>query len=72
MPTTQIIKQPTKKPSPLWEEGVSDWTPILEKHTTSEGYTNIYILNAKAIHANLQSGDQQRPNNNLETALLTL
>jgi hypothetical protein len=24
---------------PLWEEGVKDWTPILEKHTTPAGHT---------------------------------
>ena len=58
---------------PLWEEGVSDWTPILKKQTTSEGHTDIYILNTIAIHAKLlQRGDQQRPNNNLELALSTL
>jgi hypothetical protein len=58
-----------KKLAPLWEEGVSDWTPILEKQTTLEGRTDIYILTAKAMHAKLQRGDKQRPKNNLELAL---
>jgi hypothetical protein len=57
--------------APLWEEGVSGWTPILEKQITPEGHTYIYILNVKAIHAKI-TGDQQRPNDNLEIALTTL
>jgi len=57
---------------PLWGEGVSDWTPILEKHTTLEGHTDVYILNTKAIYAKQKSGDHQRINNNLELALSTL
>jgi len=57
---------------PLWGEGVSDWTQILEKQTTSEGHTTVYIINAKAIHAKLISGDRQRTNNNLELSLSTL
>jgi hypothetical protein len=61
-----------KRLAPLWKEGVSDWTPIIEKQTTPEGSTYIYMLNAKTIHAKLQSGDEQRPNNSLETALTTL
>jgi hypothetical protein len=47
-----------KHPPPLREEGVSDWTPILEKQPTPEGHTGIYILNAKAVYAKLQLGDQ--------------
>jgi hypothetical protein len=58
--------------APIWGEGVSNWTPVLEKHTTSTGCTQIHILNTKAIHAKLRSGDQHRINNNLELALSTL
>ena len=53
-------------------EGVSDWTPILEKHTTLTGHTKVHILNTKAIHAKLKSGDQKRISNKLELALSTL
>jgi hypothetical protein len=52
------------------EDGVRDWTPIQEREKT-ERHTDTYILNAKAIHAKLQSGDQQRPNDNLELSLST-
>jgi hypothetical protein len=58
--------------APLWEEGVSDWTPILEKHTTCEGHTEVHILNTKAIHVKLRSGDKHRISNNLELAMSTL
>jgi len=53
-------------------EEVTDWTPILEKHTTSSGRTELHILNTKAIHAKLRSGDQHRITNNLDLALSTL
>jgi hypothetical protein len=56
----------------LWGEGVSHWTPVLEKHTTSAGRTEVHILNTKAIHAKLKSGDQHRINNDLELAISTL
>ncbi len=58
--------------APLWEEGVADWTPILEKHTTTTGHIEVNILNTKTIHANLRSGDQRRIINNLELAMSTL
>jgi hypothetical protein len=58
--------------APLWGDGVSDWAPILEKHTTPTGHKEVHILNAKAIHAKLKSGDQKRIINNLELALSTL
>jgi hypothetical protein len=58
--------------APLWEEGVTDWTSILEKHTTSAGHTEVHILNTKAMHAILRSGDQHRISNNLELAMSTL
>ena len=57
---------------PLWGEGVTDWTPILENHTTSTGRTELHILNTKAIHDKLRSGDQHRITNNLDLALSTL
>jgi hypothetical protein len=41
----------------------------MEKETTLEGHTHIYIPNATTIHAKLHIGDQQRPDNNLELAL---
>ena len=47
-------------------------TPILEKRTTPAGHTKVHILNTKAIHAKLKSGDQHRINNNLELAISTL
>jgi hypothetical protein len=58
--------------APRWGEGVSDWTPILEKHTILAGHIEVYILNTKAIHAKLKSGDHQHINNNLELALSTI
>jgi len=58
--------------TPLVGEGVSGWTPILEKHTTPARHTEVHILNTKAIHAKLRSGDQHRINNNLELAISTL
>jgi len=58
--------------APLWEKGVKVSTPLLEKQTTPKGHTDTYILNATTIHAKLQIGNQQRPNNNLELALSTL
>jgi hypothetical protein len=61
-----------KHMAPLWEEGVTDWTPILEKHTTFAGHTEIHILNTKAMHAKLGNGDQHRINSNLELAMSTL
>jgi hypothetical protein len=72
MPSTQNLDIILKHLAPLWGEGVSDWTPILEKQTTPAGHTEVYILNAKAIHAKLNSGDHQRINNNLELAQSTL
>jgi hypothetical protein len=35
--------------APLWGEGISDWTPILEKQTTSTRHNEVHILNTKAI-----------------------
>jgi hypothetical protein len=58
--------------APLWEEGVTNMTPILEKHTSPGGHTTLHILNTKAMHANLRSGDQHRISNNLELAMSTL
>jgi hypothetical protein len=52
--------------------GVSEWTPTLEKQTTSAGHIDVYILNAKATQAKQKSGDRQRTNNSLELALSTL
>jgi len=53
-------------------EGVSDWTPNLEKQTTSAGHTKVHILNTKAMHAKLRSGNQYRITNNLKLAMSTL
>ncbi len=53
--------------APLWGEGVSDLTPILEKCTTPTGHTEVHILNTK-----LKSGDQKQISGNLEVALSTL
>ena len=58
--------------APLWGEGVSDWTPILEKQATSPKHTEVHILNTKATHAKLKSGDHHCINNNLELALSTI
>ena len=58
--------------APLCGEGVSDKIPILEKHTTSAGHTEVHILNTKAIHTKLKSGDPKRISNNMELALSTL
>jgi hypothetical protein len=53
-------------------EGVSDWTPLLEKHTTPVGHTEVHILDTKAMHAKLRSGDKHRIIINLELAISTL
>ena len=58
--------------TPLWGEGVSDWTQILEKHTTPAGHTKVHILSTKAMHAKLKSGDQYRISNNPELDMSTL
>ena len=41
----------SKHLGPLWEEGVSDWTKILELRTTTAGQTQLLILNAATVHA---------------------
>jgi hypothetical protein len=58
--------------APLWEEGVRDLTPLLEKRKTLQGQTQTYILNAASIHAKLHSGDKTRPTSSLETTISTL
>ncbi len=58
--------------APLWGEAVLDWTPILEKHTTLAGHTEVHILNTKAMRAKLRSGDRHRISNNLKLAMSTL
>jgi hypothetical protein len=34
---------------PLWEEGVKDGTPVLEKRTKPHGHIQIHILNATVV-----------------------
>jgi hypothetical protein len=58
--------------APLWEEGVTDWTPIQGKHTTPARHTQVHILNTKAMLANFRSGDQHRISNNMKLAMSTL
>jgi hypothetical protein len=57
---------------PLWEEGISDWTKILESRTTSSGQTQLQIFNVTTIHAKLHSGDKPRPHPKLDMALSIL
>jgi hypothetical protein len=73
MPTTQILGQDTKISGPTVGGGsIGLDTHPRKKKKKLEGHTAIYILNAKATHDKLQSGDQQCPSDNLETALTTL
>jgi len=55
----------------LWEEGVREWTPLLEKRTTPKRQTHIYILNATSINAEIHE-DKTRRTIKLETTLSTI
>jgi hypothetical protein len=72
MTTSQICKHTLKTPYPLWEEGMSDWTKILETRTTPTRQTQILIINVTATHAKPHSGDNPRLRHRLDTFLSTL
>jgi hypothetical protein len=61
-----------KHMAPQWEEGVRDWSKLVEKQTTPNVSAQIQILHATTVDAKLRSGDKSQPNPKLKTTLSTL